>query len=334
MAGFLGIFGGNYSRPGPGVRKDEPQKPPFIRFWQLFFRKLSKLIELNLLFLIPVVIVCALIFGIAFLGVTQSPLSVLVNSPLSYLPVILLSPFVAGLTMITRNFAREEHAFIFSDFMDAVKKNWKPFFINGIICYIFVSIIYVALRYYIAMSGKGWMFVIALSISILVSVIFLFAQYYIPVMIITLDLTLKQIYRNAIIFAILGLWRNLMLTVIFAVLFFANFVAFYIQMPLTVLIAITLIILIAFSFISYLVNFAVYPLIEKMIIKPYYAKQNASADEDTTQSELETPEKIEEAISNEEEKSSVNEPEYVFINGKLVKKYPNSDEENVFKDKI
>lgn len=333
MAGFS-IFGGNYNRPGPGVRKDEPEKPPLIRFWQLFFRKFSKLVELNLLFLIPVIVVFALMFGIGFLGISQRSLSVLASSPLAYLPVILISPFVAGLTMITRNFAREEHAFVWSDYKDAIKKNWKPFLINGIICFIFVSIMYVALRYYIAMSSKGWMYIIALSISILVAVIFLFGQYYIPVMIITLDLNLKQIYRNALIFAVLGLWRNLMLTIIFAVLFLANFIAFFTQMPLLVLIALTLIILIAFSFMSYLINFAVYPLIEKMIIKPYYEKQNAPATEETDQTELEKSLETKENLEDEGDSSSSNEPEYVFIDGKLVKKYSNSDDEKVFKDKI
>jgi hypothetical protein len=125
-----------------------------------------------------------------------------------------------------------------------------------------------------------------------------------------------------------------MLTIIFAILFFANFVAFYIQMPLAILIAVILIILIAFSFVSYLINFAAYPLIEKMIIKPYYEKQNAPAVEDTTQTELETPVETQQALYDEEDKSSADGPEYVFIDGKLVKKYSDSNEEKVFKDKI
>ena len=34
-------------------------------------------------------------------------------------------PFTAGLSYVTRNWARDEHAFIWSDFKDAVKENWK-----------------------------------------------------------------------------------------------------------------------------------------------------------------------------------------------------------------
>ncbi len=318
MAGFLGFLGGNYNKPGPGVRKDEPKKPPFIRFWQLFFRKLSKLIQLNLLFLIPVAVIAALIFGIIFLGMGQ-PLICLI-------PIILLSPFVAGMTMITRNFVREDHAFVFSDFMDAVKKNWKPFLINGIICYIFTALLYIAIRYYLVMSSKGWMFAIALGVSILIGMLFLFAQYYVPVMIITFDLKLKQIYKNAIIFAIVGLWRNLLLAVIFAVLLFANYVAFYVTSVFTIL-AMALILLIAFSFISYLINFAVYPLIEKMMIKPYYEKKNQPAEAENKE---EKPTAAE-AADDAQRGLDSDLPEYVFVDGKLVRKY--SDDESVFRDK-
>lgn len=315
MAGFK-LFGGNYNRPGPGVRKDEQKKPPLIRFWTVFFRKLSKLIQLNLLFMIPVIVVCALILG----------LNVFISQPLLlFMPIILLSPFIAGLTMITRNFAREEHAFVLSDFIETVKKNWKPFFINGIICYVFSILLYVAVKYYLAMGARGWIFTIALAICIMVSCLFVFSQYYVPTMIITLDLKLKQIYKNALIFAFLGLWRNLMLTAIFAVLIFINVVIYYMMMPLAIIIDLLLIILIAFSFASYLINFAAYPLIEKMIIKPYYEKQNAPADK-----EEEEPAAIEELKENEA--NSVDQPEYVFIDGRLVKR-PKDDDEILFNDK-
>ena len=57
LANF-GFFGfGNYSRPGPGVSKDEPKKPAYIRYFQLMGRKFGKLMQLNLLFLVPVAVV-------------------------------------------------------------------------------------------------------------------------------------------------------------------------------------------------------------------------------------------------------------------------------------
>lgn len=48
--GFLGF--GNYSKPGKGVKKGEPEKKRFFLFFELYFRKISKLIQLNLVFVL------------------------------------------------------------------------------------------------------------------------------------------------------------------------------------------------------------------------------------------------------------------------------------------
>ena len=62
---FLGLFG-NYDKPGPGVDKDEPKKAAPVRFFEILWRKLSKLVQLNLTFMIPFIVVIALMVG-AFL---------------------------------------------------------------------------------------------------------------------------------------------------------------------------------------------------------------------------------------------------------------------------
>ena len=50
MAGFFGLF--NYSKPGKGVRKDAPEYNGFIRFFVLYFRRIWKLIPLNLIYFV------------------------------------------------------------------------------------------------------------------------------------------------------------------------------------------------------------------------------------------------------------------------------------------
>ena len=50
MAGFLGM--GNFQKPGKGVKKEEPEKKRFFQFFDLFFRKITRLIQLNLLYLL------------------------------------------------------------------------------------------------------------------------------------------------------------------------------------------------------------------------------------------------------------------------------------------
>lgn len=76
---FFGLF--DYSKPGPGISKDAPKKRGFIEFWEIFFRKFWKLLQVNLLYLV------------------------------TSIPVVTLGLSNAGLTYITRNFTREKPVF-------------------------------------------------------------------------------------------------------------------------------------------------------------------------------------------------------------------------------
>lgn len=266
----MGLFNNNYNKPGPGISKDLPEQKPFPRFWSILFRKFGNLVKLNLIFCIPVIVAIILIFL----------LGNVLPSVLVFLPLVLVSPFIAGLTIVTRNYAREEHAFVLSDFMDAVKQNWVSFLINGVICYLAYIIFSVSITYYSAQISVNYLFFIPLSLCIGISILFVFAQYYIPIMIVTFDLKLKQIYKNAFIFSIVGLWKNLLLTLILVVTAFIFYVLFQL-MPLTLIIAIILMVIIMFAFCMFLINFMVYPLINKMMIQPNTAnteEQSSDAD--------------------------------------------------------
>jgi uncharacterized membrane protein YesL len=258
----LSLFNFNYNKPGPGVNKNEPKKKPFFLFWTLFSRKFFNLMKLNLLFCIPVV-------GAIFL---IDSLSGILPSILIFAPLILISPFIAGLTLVTRNYVREEHAFILSDFIDAFKHNWAAFLINGIICYAAYIILSISISYYWANISVNSLFFIPLSICIGITILFVFAQYYIPIMIVTFDLSFIQIYKNAFIFSILGLWRNLLLTVLLGTISLVLYILILL-MPLTLIFSILFAILLLFSFYMFMINFTVYPLIDKMMIQPYQNKQ-------------------------------------------------------------
>lgn len=265
----MGLFSINYNKPGPGVSKDAPVKKPFFRFWEEYFRKFFDLIKLNMLFAIPTAVTIVLVFAFGFFisGINQSP------SFLGYLPFVLLSPFVAGLTFVCRNYAREEHAFILSDFWDAVKNNWKQFLVNGLICYVFYMLMSVAISFYSTQVQQNSLLYVPLVVCLVLAFLFICAQFYIPVMIITFDLSLSKIYKNALIFAIIGLWRNLMLIAIIGVFILAAVIFFLVLPPLAIMVLLVLLIFWAFGFFGFLVNFAVYPLLVKYIIKPYEKEQ-------------------------------------------------------------
>lgn len=265
----MGLFSINYNKPGPGVSKDAPVKKPFFRFWEVYFRKFFDLIKVNLLFAIPtaVILVLSFVFGV-FISSVNANLSFL-----GWLPMAFLSPFIAGLTFVCRNYAREEHAFILSDFLEAVKKNWKQFLANGFICYIFYVLMSISIPFYSSQLSSNSLLYIPFVVCCLISFLFLCAQFYIPVMIITFDLGLKQIYKNALIFSIVGLWRNLMLLAILAVFIVASVIFFLMMPPLAILVLFVLAVFWMFGFFGFLINFAVYPMLVKYIITPYEKAQ-------------------------------------------------------------
>lgn len=257
----MALFGVNYNRPGPGIEKDAPKQKAVPRFFSILQRKFFDLCKLNLLFFVPVL-------AVGFLVYLLNRITAFI--PIDLLPTILLFPFIGGLTYITRNYAREEHAFIYSDFMDAVKNNWKSLLLDGVLCYIVTGILSVSIPYYWTHASQSFFNIAASGVCSLVALLFLFSQYYVPVMIVTFDLKLKQILKNSLIFAILGVGRNLLITVLLGVLVYLLFLS--ISMPLTIMIAALFCIFLAFAYSSFLINFAVYPLIDKTMIQPYNKK--------------------------------------------------------------
>ena len=147
-------------------------------------------------------------------------------------------------------------------------------------------------------------------------------------MIVTFDLPLRKIYRNALIFSIAGLWRNLLLTAIFFLMLFLFYQALATILG-TMILAVFLVVF-CFSFVSYTISFLVYPLIEKLLIKPYYeqqARQNQPVENETEEVSVPSEEDLHKGEMDQEDA-----PEYVYINGRLMKRSDLNDEQ-VFEDK-
>ncbi|WP_411676796.1 DUF624 domain-containing protein [Caproicibacter sp.] len=263
----MGLFHIDYNKPGPGVRKDEPKKNAFIRFFAILFRKFTQLVELNLLFSV---------FAIIALAITYLLRNLIPDFLLVIIPILLISPSLAGLTFVTRNYAREEHAFLMGDFFDAIKQNWKMFLANGVVCILLYLVLSVSIRFYYHKLTDGTLYAVALCLCIAIALLLLFAQYYVPLMAVTFDLNLLQIYKNALIFAIIGLWRNILITILLAVLTLILYLSQI--MALSLMIGIVFVLTLLFSFGMFLINFTIYPLVDKTMIQPYQNSLQGESD--------------------------------------------------------
>ena len=143
-------------------------------------------------------------------------------------------------------------------------------------------------------------------------------------MIVTMDLKLRHIYRNAFIFAILGLPRNILITLILVAMVVGTLYCpgGFLAIPLILLI------LIVFSFVSYLCSFAAYPMLDKYLIQPYYRKEAEAAEKKTVAAEGETFSFEADELDDEDEDA----PKYVYVNGRLIERSALKQEESIFSD--
>jgi len=222
MAGFFGLF--DYTKPGPGIPEDMPPKSKFIVFFEVLGRKFWKLgwlnilyflISIPILFLLYMVVVGYLspliesvskIQGIKDIKTLQSILLLaLTVTFLSGFMFFGIGPTSAGFTYVVRNFAREEHAWVSGDFFEHMKKNIKEGFLAFLIDIIVIIIFGVNMWYYSHMSAQYTIAGIVKYLILFIFLIYMMMHIYVYPMMVTYNLKVRHIYKNAFIFTVLKL---------------------------------------------------------------------------------------------------------------------------------
>ncbi|MCI8624206.1 MAG: DUF624 domain-containing protein [Provencibacterium sp.] len=259
----MGLFGNSYAKEGPGVDKNAPQKKRFFLFWDLYFRKFWKLVQVNLLYVIFWIPAAVGVYYLVFGGLN------LVSLLLILLSVVLGGPANAGMTYVLRNFAREEHAFVFSDFRDKFKENFKQAAIYNVLYTAVMALIVIAAWFYFRNVPQNKFFYLPLILSLACFLVVNFMNFYMYTMIVTFRMGLRQMLKNAFIFSVLGIVTNIV-TFLFTGAIVVLMVLFF---PLTLL----FVALIACSTVCFIATFNAYPRIEKYMIAP---QQPHDEDED------------------------------------------------------
>ena len=111
-------------------------------------------------------------------------------------------PFTAGLSYVTRNWARDEHAFIWSDFKDAVKENWKQSLVLSVITSVLPAAVYVGWRFYGQMANQNTLMIVPQVLVILVALIWSISITYMHPLVVTYDLKLSEVIRNGLLLGV------------------------------------------------------------------------------------------------------------------------------------
>jgi len=264
MAGFFGFF--DYTKEGPGVPENAPAKARPIVFFEILLRKFWSLMKINIMFFLfnlPALAVVLFISPSVFSGSLHENVSIdlmvkfILGIILLCVPIITVGPAQAGFTYILRNYAREEHAFIWWDFKDYAKKNFKQSTIVSIVDLLFTLVIFNAFVFY-TNYATGILAVVGRVIIIVAFVLFMMMHLYIYPMMVTFKLTIKQIYKNALLFSLIKLVPNIGILILIAVICYGSFLIPYLGLFMLPLLTL--------SIIGLLNNFYVFPILKKYMI--------------------------------------------------------------------
>lgn len=229
-------------------------------------------------------------FQMSIYGIEGIPSEILVYTPLTFvlLGIGALSVFTfgivnAGTAYVLRNIAMGEAVFVWSDFWYAVKRNWKqalPFgildaLINGLIIF----------NIYTTVVSSNFLTSLMFWSNIVLAVLYFFMRCYIYVQMVTFKLSVFKILKNSLIFAILGLKRNVLallgciLLVLFELMFVFGvggvLISFGVAMPLAIML----------SAMAYMKVYASYFKIKEVMIEPYKAEHPEEFEEEIIEDE-------------------------------------------------
>lgn len=223
-----------YGKSGKGdfTKEDLPQTH-WQLFWEMLRVRFTALFKLNLLYMVawlPVIFVIGRAVMMVFSGLTnlmelqaqaeageitaealtQNTLlmtdafrAILSQTLLLLVPCIAVTgPFTAGAAYITRNWARDEHAFIWSDFWDAVKGNWKQALITSVITGFIPLLIYVCNAFYGQMASDNAIFLLPQVLCVMVGLVWLCSLLYTYPQMVTYEMRYGTLIRNSLIMTI------------------------------------------------------------------------------------------------------------------------------------
>ena len=272
MAGFFGFF--NYNKPGPGVKKDEREKTSPFRFLDIYINKFWKLINLNLIYAVVWIIPLGVSWLIATSINSNESIDNLIRILLIMFVLVIFSPLIgpatAGFTYVLRNYSTGSSTFVWMDYIDTAKKNFKQATVLCIIDFLIIGFSVNNITFYFNNSGDNQIMSFISVAYLIIMIFYIFMRYYIYLLLVTFNITIRQLFKNSAILAMAGLGRNLFTSIILLsliMLIFYNYV-----------VGIVIMLIIGTSTLSFIIVFNSYKPIKTKIVDPYLAKLKEEED--------------------------------------------------------
>ncbi|MBQ2512465.1 MAG: hypothetical protein II534_03890 [Clostridia bacterium] len=293
------------NRNGPGVSKDEkPLKPNLWNLPRFWFRHFTKTLNLNFvmlpIWLVPLAVVYLYItapsmpsqmstaytsiYGAyllrggspawsSLLGVYGAQLNlqtygtarIWITVGLGILLAVIWGWINVGATYCAKGMFTGDPVFIWSDFKYSIKRNLWQGLALGLIDFVLLGVIGYDI-YFFSRRGGGIYDFFFFAICA-VAIIYMFMRYYIYLMLVTFDIKIRKILKNALIFSILGIGRNLMTSLAIVLLIGLNVLLVIAFWPINFFVPLILPIIYLLPTVCLFKVYGAYPVIEKYMIK-------------------------------------------------------------------
>ena len=299
------------NRDGKGVYEDEDRTPTLKFFFKLFFRKFTGILKVNLFMIFQVIPVIAIalfyffgnktptattqvfapLYGIdiisgangtsPILDVSAIQMGIPVFSPLFIYSMIgialaLIITFGwqnVGAAYVLRGLYRGDPVFVWSDFFYGIKKNFKQGFLMGLIDALVLVVLGIDFVFFYTRGGTFMLDFMYFVIFALV-LVYIVMRFYIYLLLITFDLKISKIIKNALIFTALGIKRNILALLGIVVIIAVNLALIRLFLPSGFSLPIVLPFVYLVGTVSFISTYAAYPVIDKYMIAPYIDNEN------------------------------------------------------------
>ena len=121
---------------------------------------------------------------------------------LGLLPCIAITgPSSAAAAYVTRNWARDQHSFVWSDFKDAFKDNWKQALLVSTITGALPSVVYFGANFYSAMAANNFIFFLPQALIYIVGFLWVLMLPLLYPLMAGYELKFKHLLRNGLLLA-------------------------------------------------------------------------------------------------------------------------------------
>ncbi len=119
------------------------------------------------------------------------------------IPCILITgPVQCGLAYVSRNWARDEHAFAWSDFKDAVKANWKQGLVISGITSLMPIIVYTSWMYYGQMAEQNMIFMVPQMLVVTMALVWTLSLVFMYPIIVQYEVKTMALIKNGLMLAV------------------------------------------------------------------------------------------------------------------------------------